>query len=112
MVPCDAQSVYGRDKKVFNISISRVRILKKKTIQLKKKFNMRKFLQGSCTCSWSSLHYFAAKTAAFQVSEYEFHIYPRLVNIGHVNEYPTMHYFGFPRHTSSMIAYKILTECF
>ena len=32
--------------------------------------------------------------------------------IGHVNEYPTMHYFGIPRHTQSMIAYKILTEYF
>ena len=32
--------------------------------------------------------------------------------IGHVNEYPTMHYFGIPGHTQSMIAYKILTECF
>ena len=26
--------------------------------------------------------------------------------IGHVNEYPTMHYFGIPRQTQSMIAYK------
>ena len=24
---------------------------------------------------------------------------------GHVNEYPTMHYFGIPWHTQSMIAY-------
>ena len=24
--------------------------------------------------------------------------------IGHVNEYPTMHYFGNPRHTQSMMA--------
>ena len=32
--------------------------------------------------------------------------------VGHVNEYPTMHYFGNPRHTQSMIAYKILTEYF
>ena len=32
--------------------------------------------------------------------------------IGHVNEYPTMHYFGNPRHTQSMIAYIILTEYF
>ena len=30
--------------------------------------------------------------------------------MGHVNEYPTMHYFGIPGHTQSMIAYKILTE--
>ena len=29
--------------------------------------------------------------------------------IGLVNEYPTMHYFGNPRHTQSMIAYVILT---
>mgnify|MGYP001797712222 CR=1 FL=1 len=29
---------------------------------------------------------------------------------GYVNGYPTMHYFGNPRHTQSMIAYKILTE--
>ena len=34
------------------------------------------------------------------------------MSIGHVNEYPTMHYFGVPRHTQSMIAYKILTEYF
>ena len=32
--------------------------------------------------------------------------------IGHVNEYPTMHYFGNPGHTQSMIAYMILTEYF
>ena len=31
--------------------------------------------------------------------------------IGHVNEYPTMHYFGIPGHTQYMIAY-ILTEYF
>ena len=28
----------------------------------------------------------------------------------HVNDYPTMHYFGIPRHTQSMIAYKTLTS--
>ena len=27
----------------------------------------------------------------------------------HVNEYPTMHYFGNPRHTQSMIAYRTLS---
>ena len=32
--------------------------------------------------------------------------------IEHVNEYPTIHYFGNPRHTLSMIAYILLTECF
>ena len=32
--------------------------------------------------------------------------------IGHVNEYPTMHYFGNPGHTQSMTVYKILTEYF
>ena len=32
--------------------------------------------------------------------------------IGYVNEYPTMHYFRIPRHTQSMIAYKIFTEYF
>ena len=32
--------------------------------------------------------------------------------IGHVNEYPTMHYFRNPGHTQSMIAYMILTEYF
>ena len=31
---------------------------------------------------------------------------------GHVYEYPTMHYFGIPIHTQSMITYKILTENF
>ena len=30
--------------------------------------------------------------------------------IGHVNEYPVMHYFGNPKHTQSMITYMILTE--
>ena len=34
------------------------------------------------------------------------------LQIGHVNEYPTMHYFGLPSHTRSIIAYKILTEYF
>ena len=29
--------------------------------------------------------------------------------IGHVNEYPTMHQFGSPEHTQSIIAYVILT---
>ena len=29
----------------------------------------------------------------------------KLFVIGHVNEYPTMHYFGIPRRTQSMIAY-------
>ena len=32
------------------------------------------------------------------------------ITIGHINAYPTMHHFGIPRHTHSMIAYKILTE--
>ena len=32
--------------------------------------------------------------------------------VGHVNEFPTMHYFGNPGHSHSMIAYKILTEYF
>ena len=32
--------------------------------------------------------------------------------VGRVNEYQTMHYFGIPRHTQSMIAYMILTEYF
>ena len=32
--------------------------------------------------------------------------------IGHVNEYPTMHYYGIPIQTQSMIAYKTLTEYF
>ena len=34
------------------------------------------------------------------------------ISKGHVNEYPTTHYFGIPRHTQSMIAYKILAEYF
>ena len=29
--------------------------------------------------------------------------------IGNVNEYPTMHHFGIPRHTQSIIAYVIFT---
>ena len=32
------------------------------------------------------------------------------ISIGHVYEYPVMHYFENPRHTQSMIAYMILTE--
>ena len=36
----------------------------------------------------------------------------RSEEIGHVNEYPTMHYFGNPKHTQLMIAYMILTEYF
>ena len=32
--------------------------------------------------------------------------------MGHVNEFPTMHYFVIPKLTQSMIAYKILTEYF
>ena len=30
-----------------------------------------------------------------------------LTSIGHVNEYNTIHYFGKPRHTQSMIAYSV-----
>ena len=37
---------------------------------------------------------------------------PMVVPIGHVNEYPTMHCFGNPRHTQSMIVYMIWTEYF
>ena len=33
-------------------------------------------------------------------------------SIGHDNGYPTLHYFGNPRHTQSMIAYMILTSYF
>ena len=29
----------------------------------------------------------------------------KCASIGQVNEYPTMHYFGNPRHTQSMMAY-------
>ena len=32
--------------------------------------------------------------------------------IGHVAEYPTMHYFGNPRHTWSMVAYMIFDWVF
>ena len=31
---------------------------------------------------------------------------------GNVNDYPTMHYFGIPRHIQSSVAYKILNEYF
>ena len=36
----------------------------------------------------------------------------KLLTIGHVNEYPTMHFCGNFSHTQSMIAYMILTEYF
>ena len=36
----------------------------------------------------------------------------RINSIGHVIEYPTMHYFGIRRYARSTIAYKILTEYF
>ena len=39
-------------------------------------------------------------------------LYIQVVQIGHVNEYPTMHDFGNPRHAQSMLAYIILTEYF
>ena len=32
--------------------------------------------------------------------------------LGHVNEYPTMHYFGNPGHNQSNDTYMILTEYF
>ena len=32
--------------------------------------------------------------------------------IGYVNEYPTMHYSGIPRHTPSMKAYMIFYRVF
>ena len=34
------------------------------------------------------------------------------MTVGHVNEYPTMHYFGNPQHTHSMIEFMILTKYF
>ena len=34
------------------------------------------------------------------------HLHQHIFQIGHVNEYPTMHYFGNSRHTQSMIAYN------
>ena len=34
---------------------------------------------------------------------------PSSHRIGHVDEYPTMHYFGNPRHTQSVVAYMFLT---
>ena len=45
-----------------------------------------------CLCSWAQSRIVTAK--------------------GHVNEYPTMHNFGNPRHPLSMRAYMILTEYF
>ena len=36
----------------------------------------------------------------------------RCLQIGHVNEYPTMHYFRNPRHRQSLIAYMILIYLF
>ena len=38
--------------------------------------------------------------------------YHYLVLKRHVNEHPTMHYFGNPRHAQSMIANKNSTEYF
>ena len=35
-----------------------------------------------------------------------------LIQIGHVNEHPIIHYFGIPRHTQSMIVHKIVVEYF
>ena len=35
------------------------------------------------------------------------HLSPSEVRIGHINEYPTMHYSGNPRHAQSMIVYII-----
>ena len=34
------------------------------------------------------------------------------VIIEYVKEYPTMHHFGIPRYTQSLIAMKIWTKCF
>ena len=36
----------------------------------------------------------------------------KLIVIRHVNEYPTMRYFGNPKDTQSMIAYKNVTKYF
>ena len=41
-----------------------------------------------------------------------FYRHTNVLVIGHVNEYPTMHYFETPRHTQPMIEYNILTEYF
>ena len=38
--------------------------------------------------------------------------YSNRKGIGHVNDYPLMHYFGIPGYTQSIIAYKILNEYF
>ena len=37
-------------------------------------------------------------------------LWPLWPLIKHVNEYPTMHYFGYPGHTRSMIAYIAIYE--
>ena len=34
----------------------------------------------------------------------------KIISVGLYKQYPTMHYFGNPGHTQSMIAYKISTE--
>ena len=39
-------------------------------------------------------------------------VYQSGITIGHGNEYPIMHRFGFPRHTQSMLAQKTVTEYF
>ena len=40
------------------------------------------------------------------------YLHTDLAQIEHIDEYPTMHYFGNPRPTQSMTAYMILTEYF
>ena len=52
------------------------------------------------------------KKYSFKFDENKFLMMLFLVTIGHANEYPTMRYFGNPRHTQSIITSKILTEYF
>ena len=55
------------------------------------------------------------KTIGIDISKYVNNWIPDytiLEQIGRVNEYPTMHYFGNSIHTRFMIAYMILTEYF
>ena len=45
-------------------------------------------------------------------SVHHYPLYSSANRIAHVNDYPTVNYFGIPSLTKSMIAYKILTEYF
>ena len=60
-----------------------------------------------CKWYWKSRTYVAQGIFhSFNFDQSKFLMMLFSVTIGHVNEYPTLHYFGIPRQTQSIMTYK------